>query len=30
MRRVREDRRELGSFANLPGMRRDVVLRQLA
>lgn len=30
MRRVREDRRALGSFANVSAMRCDVVLRQLA
>ena len=29
MRRVRQDRRAVGAFANMSGMRRDVVLRQL-
>ena len=30
MRRMREDRRTMGAFANLSAMRRDVVLRQFA
>src|SRR4051794_11889228 len=30
MRRVREDRRELGSFAHLPDLRRYPLLRQFA